>query len=86
MLVRQDFGSVLRGEDTATNDRDLLVDPLPGAALLDIGDLQMDLEDLLGIQVGHQHGWAGAGFDNIFVERLSRSVKYEDVYLKGYPR
>ena len=23
-------------------------------------------------------------FDNIFVERLWRSVKYEDVYLKGY--
>ncbi len=22
--------------------------------------------------------------DNIFVERLWRSVKYEDVYLKGY--
>jgi predicted nucleotidyltransferase len=86
VLVRQDFDSVLRGEDTATNDLDLLVDPLPGAALLDLGDLQMDLEDLLGIRVGHQHGWAGAGFDNIFVERLWRSVKYEDMYLKGYPR
>jgi putative transposase len=23
-------------------------------------------------------------FDNIFVERLWRSVKYEDIYLKGY--
>jgi putative transposase len=27
---------------------------------------------------------AGASVDNIFVERLWRSVKYEDVYLKGY--
>jgi putative transposase len=27
----------------------------------------------------------GRAFDNIFVERLWRSVKYEDIYLKGYP-
>ena len=26
----------------------------------------------------------GRVFDNIFFERLWRSVKYEDVYLKGY--
>jgi len=26
----------------------------------------------------------GRAFDNIFVERLWRSVKHEDVYLKGY--
>ena len=26
----------------------------------------------------------GRCFDNIFVERLWRTVKYEDVYLKGY--
>jgi putative transposase len=26
----------------------------------------------------------GCAFDNIFVERLWRSVKHEDVYLKGY--
>ena len=26
----------------------------------------------------------GLVFDNIFVERLWRNVKYEDVYLKGY--
>jgi len=26
----------------------------------------------------------GQAFDNIFVERLWRSVKHEDVYLKGY--
>ncbi|WP_226930558.1 IS3 family transposase [Halomonas sp. 3F2F] len=28
----------------------------------------------------------GRAFDNIFVERLWRTVKYEDVYLKGYAR
>ena len=27
----------------------------------------------------------GRAFDNIFVERLWRTVKYEDVYLNGYP-
>ena len=26
----------------------------------------------------------GRALDNIFVERLWRSVKYEDIYLKGY--
>jgi hypothetical protein len=26
----------------------------------------------------------GRAFDNIFVERLWRSVKYEDIYIKGY--
>jgi putative transposase len=29
-------------------------------------------------------GGRGRAFDNIFVERLWRSVKHEDVYLKGY--
>ena len=29
-------------------------------------------------------GRRGRALDNIFVERLWRSVKYEDVYLKGY--
>jgi len=28
-------------------------------------------------------GW-GRWFDNVFVERLWRSVKYEEVYLKAY--
>ncbi len=27
---------------------------------------------------------AGRAFDNIFIERLWRSVKQEEVYLKGY--
>jgi putative transposase len=33
-------------------------------------------------------GMDGRGFalDNLFVERLWRSVQYEDVYLKGYAR
>ena len=27
----------------------------------------------------------GSAFDNIFIERLWRSVKYEDLYIKEYP-
>ena len=40
------FGSVLHGSDL-----DLLVDALPGATLLDLGDLQDELQSLLGVHV-----------------------------------
>ena len=36
-------------------------------------------DDITTAKAGH--GWA---YDNIFVERLWRSVKHEDVYLNGY--
>lgn len=42
------FGSVLRGTDRDGSDLDLLVDALPGATLFDLGELQIDLEELLG--------------------------------------
>lgn len=45
------FGSVVRGDDTDGSDLDLLVDPQPGATLFDLGALQVDLEEALGIQV-----------------------------------
>ncbi len=45
------FGSVLHGEDTEVSDLDLLVDPLPGTTLLNLGALQVDLEQLLGVHV-----------------------------------
>jgi predicted nucleotidyltransferase len=45
------FGSVLHGEDREDSDIDILVDALPGATLLDLGGLQMDLESLLGVRV-----------------------------------
>lgn len=45
------FGSVLRGEDLEGSDLDILVDPLPGATLFDLGGLQVDLEELLGVPV-----------------------------------
>lgn len=45
------FGSVLHGHDTEGSDLDLLVDPLPGTTLFDLGGLQVELEALLGVQV-----------------------------------
>lgn len=45
------FGSVLRGTDTDASDLDILVDAAPGATLLDVSGLQVELEDLLGVQV-----------------------------------
>ena len=45
------FGSVLHGRDTGKSDIDLLVDPLPETTLLNLGALQIELEQLLGIPV-----------------------------------
>jgi hypothetical protein len=45
------FGSVVRGDDDAASDVDVLVDMEPGRSLLDMGGLQMDLEELLGCRV-----------------------------------
>jgi predicted nucleotidyltransferase len=45
------FGSILRGEDRDGSDLDLLVDPLPGATLFDLGGLQIELEEALGVPV-----------------------------------
>ena len=45
------FGSTLRGEDREGSDLDLLVDVLPGTTLLDLGGLQDELQELLGVSV-----------------------------------
>ncbi len=45
------FGSVLYGTDKDGSDLDLLVDTLPGATLFDLGGLQVELEELLGVHV-----------------------------------
>ena len=45
------FGSVLHGVDQDGSDLDLLVDALPGTTLFDLGGLQGELEDLLGVSV-----------------------------------
>lgn len=45
------FGSVLHGTDRDGSDLDLLVDALPGTTLFDLGELQVELESLLGMPV-----------------------------------
>ena len=45
------FGSVAHGVDTDNSDLDLLVDPLPGATLFDLGAIQIELEESLGVPV-----------------------------------
>ncbi len=45
------FGSVVHGTDHEGSDLDLLVDPLPGTTLFDLGGLHEELEELLGVKV-----------------------------------
>jgi hypothetical protein len=45
------FGSSLDRTDKPGSDLDLIVDPLPGATLLDLGGLHADLEQALGVRV-----------------------------------
>jgi predicted nucleotidyltransferase len=45
------FGSVIRGDDTEYSDLDLLVDPLPGVTLFDLGAIQIEMEASLGVSV-----------------------------------
>jgi len=42
------FGSVLHGTDTEKSDLDILVDPLKGMTLFDVGAIRVELLDLLG--------------------------------------
>jgi predicted nucleotidyltransferase len=41
----------LHGLDHDSSDIDILVDALPGATLFDLGGLQVELEELLGVPV-----------------------------------
>jgi uncharacterized protein len=45
------FGSVLHGTDHEGSDVDILVDALPGTSAFDLGGLQFDLEERLGVSV-----------------------------------
>lgn len=45
------FGSVLRGEDDAGSDLDLLVEPTAQTTLMDIGAIRFELKKLLGFEV-----------------------------------
>lgn len=45
------FGSVAMGLDRDGSDLDLLVDAAPGVTLFDLGGLQDELEQLLGVRL-----------------------------------
>ena len=45
------FGSVLHGNDKEGSDLDLLVDTTTGITLFDLGGLQDELQELLGVHV-----------------------------------
>jgi uncharacterized protein len=45
------FGSTARGEDTEASDLDLLVDRGERTTLFDLGGLEYDLGELLGVRV-----------------------------------
>lgn len=45
------FGSVARGEERADSDIDFLVEMAPDRSLMDIGGLQMDLQETLAHRV-----------------------------------
>ena len=45
------FGSVARGDDSEGSDVDLIVDMSAGATLFDVGAIQHEVSELLGIDV-----------------------------------
>jgi len=67
------FGSVARGDTVPESDVDFLVDLEPGRALLDLGGLLMDLEDLLGCSV------------DVAIERALRSRVKEEALRDAVP-
>jgi uncharacterized protein len=45
------FGSVVHGDDTELSDLDILIDPSADTTLMDVANIQLDLERLLGVSV-----------------------------------
>lgn len=45
------FGSVLHGDDSDNSDLDILVDTTEDTSLFDIGSIQVELSELLGVEV-----------------------------------
>ena len=45
------FGAIVHENDEEGSDLDLLVDPLPGITLFDLGGLQVELACLLGVPI-----------------------------------
>lgn len=65
------FGSVARGEAKPYSDIDVLVDFQPGRNLLDLGALQMDLQELFGRPVDVAHPRPGRFRDRVTAESVS---------------
>ena len=72
------FGSVVRGDDRAHSDVDLLVDMDPDRSLLDIVGVGQDLEELLDRRVDVLTGARAA---RPHPGRVATAVKDERVYL-----
>ena len=53
-------------------------------AISDSGNMPVSTSDFISLPTAISMEGRGRALDNIFVERLWRSVKHEDVYLKGY--
>ena len=66
------FGSMARGDSGPDSDVDLLVRPLPGTSLLDLGGLLTDAQDLLGrrVDVVSERALAGALRERILGEAV----------------
>lgn len=45
------FGSVARGDDAEGSDLDILVEPLRGTTYFTLAKLQLELEELLGVEI-----------------------------------
>ena len=45
------FGSVLRGQDTAFSDLDILIDTTSSTTLMNVATIQVELERMLGVSV-----------------------------------
>lgn len=45
------FGSVAAGRDREDSDLDILVEPVPGMTLLDLGAIRHELKQLLGVPI-----------------------------------
>ena len=45
------FGSVLHDEDTDQSDLDILIDPTEETTLFDVGAIQVEISELLGVAV-----------------------------------
>ncbi len=66
------IGSVARNEDTDRSDVDFLVELEPNSSLFDLGGIQYDLAELLGVSVD-------------VIERRGLTDRYEDTTEEALP-